>query len=155
MTHKRILILGLGNLLLSDEGVGIHVIQELQKKSFPPNINLVDGGTGGFELIRFIRDMDKVVIIDAIKSDEKPGSVFRFTPEELDVAEFHPLSAHQGGLAELLTETKKLNPMPDIVIYGIVAGKIDQYNMQLSAEVEKKIPSLISSISKEIENGMK
>ncbi len=155
MAHNRILVLGIGNLLLSDEGLGIHVIRELQKESFPQNISLVDGGTGGFELIRFFRGIDKVIIIDALKSDEKPGSVFRFTPEELGLSEFRPYSAHQGGLAELLNEIKNLNPMPEIIIYGIAVGEIVQYSMKLSQDVEKIIPALISTISKEIENGIK
>jgi hydrogenase maturation protease len=152
MSGKHILVLGLGNLLLSDEGVGIHVIRELQKKSFPKNISIVDGGTGGFELIRYFRGMEKVIIIDALKSDDKPGSVFRFTPDEFRSAELHPFSSHQGGLSELLNEIKKLDPAPEIIIYGIVPGETRQYNMELSRDVKRTIPVLIFLLTKEIKN---
>jgi hydrogenase maturation protease len=154
MSEKNILVLGLGNLLLSDEGVGIHVIRELQKRSLPKNILLMDGGTGGFELIRYFPGRERVIIIDAMKSEQKPGSIFRITPEELDLSESHPYSSHQGGLSELLKEIINLNPMPEIIIYGIAVGEIGQYNMNLSRDVKRAIPALISLIIRELENGM-
>ncbi|MEJ2050876.1 MAG: hydrogenase maturation protease [Calditrichota bacterium] len=153
MSDKHILVLGLGNLLLSDEGLGIHVIRELQKKSLPKNVSIIDGGTGGFELIRYFRGMEKVIIIDALKSDDKPGSVFRFTPDEFRSSGLHPFSAHQGGLSELLNEIKKLDPSPEVIIYGIVPGETKQYNLELSRDVKRSIPALIFILTKEIENG--
>jgi len=154
MSDKNILVLGLGNLLLSDEGVGIHVIRELQKRSLPKNILLVDGGTGGFELIRYFPGKEKVIILDAMKSEQRPGSVFRIALEDLGLTESHPFSSHQGGLTELLTEINNLNPMPEIIIYGIAVGEIGQYNMKLSRDVNRAIPALISLILRELDNGM-
>jgi hydrogenase maturation protease len=153
MSEKRILVLGLGNLLLSDEGVGIHVIREFQKKSLPKNVSIIDGGTGGFELIRYFRGKEKVIIIDALKSNDKPGSVFRLTPDEFHSSELHPFSAHQGGLSELLNEIKKLDPSPEIIIYGINPAETGQYNMELSRDVKRTIPALIFLLTKEIVNG--
>jgi len=154
MSDKNILVLGLGNLLLSDEGVGVHAIRELQKRSLPENVLLVDGGTGGFELIRYFQGKEKVIIVDAMKSEQKPGSVFRMTPDELDLKDFHPFSSHQGGLTELLKEINNLNPMPEVIIYGITVGEIGQYNMNLSRDVKRTIPVLISLIIRELDKGM-
>ena len=89
-----------------------------------------------------------------MKTEQKPGSVFRMTPDELDLKDFHPFSSHQGGLAEFLKEINNLNPMPEVIIYGIAVGEVGQYNMNLSRDVKRIIPVLISLIIRELDNGM-
>ena len=77
---KRILIAGIGNLLFSDEGIGAHVIKELSKTELPEQVELVEIGTATFELSRFMEDKDKVIIVDAVISDEAPGTIYKFSP---------------------------------------------------------------------------
>lgn len=152
MIDKHILVLGVGNLLLGDEGVGIHVIQEFEKKSLPSETLLVDGGTGGYELIRFFKGMKKVIIVDAIKADEKAGTVIRFTLEDITPYRDRPLSVHQNGLLELLQKVKDMGETPEIILYGIVIENTIHYSLDLSDKVKRSIPKVISHIVTEIEN---
>jgi hydrogenase maturation protease len=152
MVEKNILVLGVGNLLLGDEGAGIHVIRELEKKSLPKGILLLDGGTGGYELIRFFKGMKKVIIIDAIKADEKPGTIVRLTLKDITPYRYKSLSVHQNGLLELLQKVKDMRQAPEIILYGIVIKEIKQYGLNLSGEIKPSIAKLISLIVIEIEN---
>lgn len=152
MVDKHVLVLGVGNLLLGDEGVGIHVIRELEKKSLPSETLLVDGGTGGYELIRFFKGMKKVIIVDAIKADKKPGTVVRFTLKDITPYRDRSFSVHQSGLLELLQKVNDMREVPVIIVYGIVIKKTLQYSLNLSEEVKRSIPKVISHIASEIEN---
>ncbi|HVP37397.1 MAG TPA: hydrogenase maturation protease, partial [Terriglobales bacterium] len=80
---KKILVVGIGNLLLTDEGVGVHVIQELSKLKLPEGVELADIGTASFDLLTFMEGKDKVIIIDALVSDDKPGTLYHLSPEDL------------------------------------------------------------------------
>ncbi|MBN2366252.1 MAG: hydrogenase maturation protease [Calditrichaeota bacterium] len=150
MAGRRTLILGIGNILLSDEGVGIHVIRELKKKILPPEVELVDGGTGGYELIRFFKGVDKIVIIDAIKAESEAGTLVRILPEDINTGRAVRYSAHQDGFLELMQKVKELTHVPEMVIYGMVVEKADGFDLQLSDKVKENIPKLISAILKEI-----
>ncbi len=152
MVEKHILVLGVGNLLLGDEGVGIHVIREFEKKSLPSGTLLVDGGTGGYELIRFFKGMKKVIIVDAIKADEKPGTVVQLTLKDITPYRYRSFSVHQSGLLELLQKVKDMKEAPEIILYGIVIEKTMQYDLNLSGKIKRSIPKVISHIVSEIEN---
>ena len=95
MDNSRILVLGLGNILLSDEGVGVHLVRELEKENLPDNVVLMDGGTTGFELIRLFEGMSKVIIIDAMKADLEVGTVVRLSPADIESYQELPFSVHQ------------------------------------------------------------
>ncbi len=94
MTEKSVLVLGVGNLLLADEGVGVHVAQRLLKMPMPPEIEVIDGGTGGFELIEHFRGKKEVIIVDALKADADPGTVIQFTPDDIALQWHSSFSAH-------------------------------------------------------------
>lgn len=149
MTEKSILILGVGNLLLSDEGVGVHIAQRLQKMSLPAEIEVIDGGTAGFELIHYCRGKSKVIIVDAVmpcRGRVEPGTVLRFTGDELALTPPLPYSAHQAGLQELLASCKQLQPRPEIVIYGIVSEETREMGTQLSKTVERRLDEVVSLV---------
>ena len=121
MTLKEnILVLGVGNLLLSDEGVGIHVVQRLQEMSLPSGVEVIDGGTGGFELISHFSGKKKVIIVDAVRGDDEPGTILRFTADDLSIAWRPTFSAHQTGVEGLLHFSKELTSPPQIVFIGII-----------------------------------
>lgn len=152
MTRKCILILGIGNLLLCDEGVGIHVIRQLKKMPIPSEVLVVDGGTGGYELIQFFEGMEKVIIVDAVKADVKAGTVMRLFPEYIAPPQFTPYSIHQDGLFELLKKAKDLNRVPEIVIYGIAIKETKKFGLNLSNLIKKSISKVIYVIQKEIQD---
>jgi hydrogenase maturation protease len=149
MNEKRILILGLGNLLLGDEGVGIHVVRQLQSMPLPPEAEVIDGGTGGFELLAHCRGKRKVIVIDAVKAGAKPGTVLRFTPEEAALRWPQPYSAHQAGLAELLHWAKAFMPSLEIIVYGVVPKETATMSTQVSRAVQRQLRKLAAMIVEE------
>lgn len=151
MTIRRnILVLGVGNLLLSDEGVGIHVAQQLQKMSLSSTVEIIDGGTGGFELISHFSGREKVVIIDAVDGDDEPGKILRFTPDDLNIAWRPSLSAHQTGIEGLLHFSRELSPQPEIVIIGVIPKETRRLSTSLSKTVKKQIPNIVDAVLKEV-----
>jgi len=154
MTEKPVLVLGLGNLLRSDEGVGIHVVRELSQKHLPETVDVVDGGTLGAELIGVIQGRAKVFLVDAMRADAPPGSVLRVPFEELKPALTRSMSVHGGGVGELLYCCGNLIPRPEIIIYGIVPKLIDRWSMNLTAVVQSRISSIVSLILDEVTKGV-
>lgn len=146
MNNKSILILGVGNYLLRDEGIGIHVINKLKEKRLPDEFELVDGGTCGYELVSFFQSREKVIIIDCFNSNEPPGTIIFAKPDELDLKWKSCYSIHQGGLFELLSQKNFPNPFPEINIVGIVPEVVNELGMNLSPELEEKINDITSSI---------
>ncbi len=76
---KNILILGIGNILLKDEGIGVHVVNKLKEMQLPPDVEVMDGGTLGIDLLYYIEGRKKVVVIDTVTAGEPPGTMYRFT----------------------------------------------------------------------------
>ncbi|GAB4368129.1 MAG: HyaD/HybD family hydrogenase maturation endopeptidase [Calditrichia bacterium] len=153
MEKKPILILGVGNLLCSDEGVGVHLIRRLQNIALPPQVEVVDGGTAGFELIEYFRNRKKVILIDALHMEAEPGSLFRLTMDDFAQADLGPFAVHQIGLPELFHHVRKLDSPPEVVIFGVVPKDIQNFKIGLSPQVEDRLPEIISLVIKEISEG--
>lgn len=148
---QKIVVLGVGNILLQDEGVGIHVIQALQKMSLPENIDVIEGGTAGLELLPLIEDYSHMIVVDAVNAGEKPGTLFRFKPD--DVTGFPgniETSVHQLGLLEVLQMGKLIGKLPDTVIIAVQPKSFD-WGMELTPELQAKMPQIIDLVFKEIE----
>ncbi len=150
VSKKTILVLGIGNLMLGDEGVGIHAIRALKEMKVPENVEVVDGGTGGFELLMYFRGKKKVIIIDAMNGDAEPGMVFRCLPNDLDLKWRHPYSSHQSTITELLYFATLESPSLEIVLFGIVPEIIHEASTELSRVIQDRIPQLISAVWREI-----
>jgi hydrogenase maturation protease len=147
----RILVVGLGNLLLADEGVGIHAIRELEKRDLPAHVDVIDGGTAGLDLLDLLIDYRLVIIVDAVNAGQQPGTIFRFGPEDITAHADHvPLSLHQTQLANVLQLATYLGqPLPPIVIYGVQPETMD-WGTELSSALEAKMARLIDAILEEI-----
>ena len=150
MNSTEILVIGIGNLLLTDEGVGIHAIQELQKINKESRVEILDGGTGGFELISYFKGRKKIIIIDAFQADRPAGTIMRTTIEDVNFGQGNLFSVHQNGLPELLYHSRSMVPRPQIVFYGIVVNDCHSFSMCLSPEVQASLPALISMLLREI-----
>jgi hydrogenase maturation protease len=147
---KRVVVLGVGNLLLGDEGVGIHLINKLRNEPFPSSVAIIDGGTAGIDLLFFLEDADYVVIIDCMEGNAEPGTIFRLPADELIFKELGNIaSLHEVGLLEMLFIAKKTGKLPPAVIYG-VQPKTVTLSDQLSPEVNSSIPRLLQFIRHEI-----
>lgn len=144
----RLAIVGVGNLLLQDEGIGIHLIQALKEVSLPQadQVELIDGGTA---LPSLPRNLDKLIIIDAAQGGEKPGTIYRFGPEDIDSGDAPIVSPHQISLGESLRLMELENEKPNkVIIFGVEPKTID-WGLELSPELKEKMPQLIGLVLQE------
>ena len=142
--QNRILVLGIGNILMNDEGVGIHVVSQLEKEGFD-RADLMDGGTGGFHLLGFIQSYKKVILIDASLDDFPAGHIRILTPR---YAKDFPkqLSAHEVGLKDLLDAAFLLGNMPEIHLVAISVKDFQNMGMELTPELGKAIPEAVRQV---------
>ena len=150
MKPKKILILGLGNILLGDEGVGVRIAEHLASHSLPDEVEVIDGGTAGYELISFLEGREKVIMVDAIKTEDKPGSVYKVDLSILEDECTTHLSLHQIGLKNVVKMASLMEINPEVILVGIVPKDYQSYKIGLTKEVEKAIPRVIDTILKEI-----
>lgn len=151
----KIQVLGCGNLLIGDDGFGVHVLKELEKRGLPNNVELIDAGTGGLDILNLIEDADKVIIIDAVKSGGEIGSVYRFTEKDLPPPNMSLLSLHDLGLADVLKTGRIIQPerMPkEIIIIGCEVQQADEIRLELSPDVAKAVPAVVDMVLKEVGN---
>jgi hydrogenase maturation protease len=148
MTRPEILVLGIGNYLLGDEGVGVHAVRCLEKEAWPPGVRLVDGGTGGFHLLSFFSDYDTVIMIDATMDDGDPGTVHLLEPHF--ASDFpRALSAHDIGLRDLIESAVLLGPLPKIYLITVSIAQPQSMQMELSpavAESLRQVRRLVGSL---------
>ena len=144
----------MGNLLLKDEGVGIHVVQALQKTPLKGDgeLMIIDGGTCPDIFHLLPESIDKLIVVDAVKGGSEPGSIYRFTPAELALSKGTITSVHQLGLVEGIRMMRYVGVNPRaIVIIGVEPKEIG-WGLEISPELEKKIPQIIDIIKEEIGN---
>lgn len=142
--ESRIVVLGLGNMLMADDGVGLSALARLDEEWFVPrSVSLVDGGTWGMNLLPVIEGADRLLIFDAIDSDEPPGTVVRL--ERQDIPRFlgQKLSPHQVDLREILALAELRGTLPgQIVALGIQPARVEM-STTLSPVVEEKLEALV------------
>lgn len=144
-------IVGFGNKFRSDDGIGIRIIKELEKLEFFKDIEIIDGGTSGTDLIFWIKNCEKIIIIDAIDTGKNTGDIININVddiEEFERKDYRSLSLHDLNLADILKLIKALKINTRISIIGIKPKSVD-FGDKLSPEIERKIPELISEIKKE------
>jgi hydrogenase maturation protease len=147
----KVVVIGVGNLLLKDEGVGVHVAQELQKRALPSAVEVHDGGVAGIGLLDFLPGASKVMLIDAAEMNLEAGAVARFTPQEVAGQIDGPrFSAHDIGLLEVLQLAWALDQSPpQVVIFGIQPKEVS-WGTELSPEVQASIPKVVEMVLGEI-----
>ena len=145
-----VLIVGIGNILLQDEGFGPHVIEALQKVELPESVELLDGGTAGADLVDFICDRRKVIFIDAVRADVRPGSILRMTIADLTANLGHIISLHEFGIVETLKVAEQLGCAPEeVVIFGVRPEQLS-CGTELSEKVAAAMPKVIKLVLDEL-----
>jgi hydrogenase maturation protease len=144
---RKVLILGIGNTLRSDDGLGVYVVRHIVESgvSLPEGVELLDGGTAGFDLLGLIDGYDKIVIVDALKVDDKPGSIYRFTPEHA-VDRRSQFSLHEVGIMEVIKTLRLMDHNPEIEFVGIVPDNISDIDTNISSAVKDSIPRAVEVI---------
>jgi len=149
--QKRIVILGAGNLLLKDEGIGVHVVQRMEQLDLQGNVELVDGGTAGVNLYHLIEGASKLIIIDCVDAEDEPGAIFRFQPDDVDMPTREAtVSFHDITLLEALEFAKQEgDEVPETIIIGVQPKEIE-WGLELTPELEKVVPEIIEIVLKEL-----
>jgi hydrogenase maturation protease len=149
MARKRTLILGIGNLILKDEGIGVHVVRALEGKNLPPEVDLIDGGTATVDLLSIIYESERIIVIDALKAGGEPGTIYRFLPEDLMGTSDRPLSLHQLGLLDVLGMSRQLGGNAAVVIIGVEPKEIS-WGLELTEELQAAVPKVVKAVKKEL-----
>ena len=138
---QEITILGIGNIILSDEGFGVRVVEYLQKNfDFPDNVALIDGGTLGIELTQFITGTKKLLIIDSIDGDKEPGTIFHLVGEEIKKHFSEKISAHEIGIQDVLTMLELTGKtIPEVVVIGAQPFSLEA-GVELTPQMQKLMP---------------
>lgn len=131
----------------------MHVISALRGQELPDDVELLDGGTASFDLLDTLAGRRQVIIIDAVRTGSEPGTIFRFTPEDISVSREQITSLHQVGLLETLDLVDHLldSPPEEVIILGVEPKEIG-WGLELSAEVEAAVPKVIELIMSELDS---
>ncbi|MDY0227431.1 hydrogenase maturation protease [Desulfomicrobium apsheronum] len=152
MTVKRILVLGVGNILFTDEGIGVRCIEQMQEKyKFSDNVSLMDGGTLGTKLMGPIIESDYLIVCDAVLCDDKPGSVYRLMGDDLRKSLAFRDSMHQTDLVDTLGMCEIVGNRPEAVVIGMEPFDYDSMALELSPTAVSSMPVMIDSVIREIE----
>lgn len=146
MKKNRTLVLGIGNLVLRDEGVGIQTIYKLEKEKLPPHVDLLDGGTGGVAMIGTLQEYGRIIMIDAALDSSVPyGTVKVIKPR---FSSDYPilLSSHEFGLRDMIEAMMIQDNIPPIDLITIAVKDYQRIGMDLSPEVEGAIPEVIEKV---------
>ncbi len=144
-TANKILVMGIGNYLMGDEGIGVHIANRLEHEQMPANVEVVDGGTGGFHLLGHFEGYDTIVLIDATLDNNPNGTIRLIKPR---FASDFPtaMSTHDIGLKDMVSALQLMEKLPNIHLFVVSIESLQQQGIELTAEIEAVIPSLIEKI---------
>ena len=147
MTNQKVAVLGLGNILLCDQGVGVHIINKLEQNyNFIPHVRIIDGGTSGIDLLHQFEDNDKIIIIDSVDFSKGPGFIQCLTDNEITTLFNTNKSPRQTGLLDIIANLKLLKKEPlQIYLIGIQPTTIET-GLRLSDQIEQNINKIFEMI---------
>jgi len=147
----KVLILGIGNILMGDEGIGVHVVRHLQNMPLPEGVACLDGGTGSFNLLEPMQRAQKVILIDATIDGLPAGTVRRLHPR---FAKDYPrtLSAHDIGLKDLLDAFYLLGNPPEVILYAVSIAAWQGMNIELSPTLAAIVPEVADQVIAEVKS---
>ena len=151
MDTKRILVMGVGNILFTDEGVGVRCVERLEREyEFSENVRLMDGGTLGMRLMDPILECDQLIVCDAVLGSGEPGTIYRCTGDDLRKSLAFRDSMHQTDLVDTLIYCDLLGNRPEAVIIGIEPFDFKTMAVEISAELAKHLPNMGEAVLCEI-----
>lgn len=155
MNRNKTAVIGLGNYLLADEGVGMHAVEILRKKNYSGGVDFVDAGTPGMNLLHQFEQREKIIFIDSGECGLKSGKYARFKPEEVtSLKQTKNYSLHEFDLISFIEKADDLGATKNtsIVVYCMQAGEI-KMSRELSPDVQKGLPGMVDDIFTELERG--
>ena len=146
-----VLVLGLGNVLCTDDGAGVAAVHELTRRwRVPADVRVVDGGTLGLDLLALVAAADRVILVDAVRADAPAGALVRLAGDAVAPAVYERLSPHQIGVADLLAGAALCDRYPEeVVIVGVVPASID-LGLGCTPAVAAGVPALVDAVCAEL-----
>ncbi|MCM2264176.1 MAG: HyaD/HybD family hydrogenase maturation endopeptidase [Desulfuromonadales bacterium] len=146
-----ILVLGLGNTIMTDDGFGVRAVEALSSRyRFPGDVRLLDGGTLGLDLLPHLEEIDHLLIIDALEMQAPPGTVFRLEGDEVPRAFASKLSVHQMGVQDLLAVSELMGHLPrELVVWGVQPESIEM-GTELTATATTALAPVIEGVVEEL-----
>lgn len=155
VTGKKpsIIVLGVGNILLQDEGTGVEVANALKAKDLPDNVDVIDGATAGLDLMTYFENYDFVIVVDVVRAGDEVGAIYRFSPDDVKGSfQAQSASLHDIGIIDVWNTVKILKgDAAQTVIIAIEPESID-WGTGLTPKIKKRIPELVDLVLEEIEN---
>lgn len=153
MSQQRIIVLGLGNILFQDEGIGVRAADTIRAAgAFPENVEVLDGGTLGLDLLAYFQHDVKMIILDAVRSGKTPGSLVRLEGDQIPAALAQKMSMHQLGLQDLMAASRLRGSLPQkVVLWGMQPAEID-WGMELSPICAVAFPQFVEAAVHEIQS---
>lgn len=148
---SNILILGIGNILLGDEGAGIRVIESFTERFLAPSgLDIVDGGTAGMRLLDTLAGRDRVIVADAVEAPQPPGTLVRLVDAEVPALFENRISPHQLGLADVLAALDLMGRLPgELIVIGIVPARVE-FEVRMSPEVEQAVSRAVDAVAEQV-----
>jgi hydrogenase maturation protease len=152
-SNHKTLVLGLGNVIMGDEGIGVHVVRALVQHVLPPNVECLDGGTGGFILLEPLQSANRIFLVDATTDENPIGTVTRTTPKFS--RDYPPtLTAHDIGVKDLLDAFYMQGGSRDVVLYAITIDPHQSISMELSEKCRTAVDEAVERILVELSGGI-
>lgn len=146
----KVLILGVGNILLGDEGLGVKAAEYMEGRyDLPAGVDVVDGGTGGPGLTSIIKEYDCVIILDAVSCMKAPSTLYRFSADEMPERAPSAATAHEFSVSEMLSMASLEGIEPEVVIIGMEPETLEP-SLHLSAAIKSKVPALVELVIEEL-----
>lgn len=139
--NKKVLILGVGNYLMGDEGMGVHLARQLSNELDDERIDVVDGGTGGFALMELFETYPTVILADATL-DQKPAGTIRLIQPKFSADFPRAMSTHEIGLKDVVESLILLDKLPKIYLFVMSIEKVQPLSIELSEEISDALPDL-------------
>jgi hydrogenase maturation protease len=144
-SSNKILILGIGNYLMGDEGIGVQVANKMIHDNLPAGVDVLDGGTGGFHLLEYFEQYPNVILIDATLDQNPPGTIRLIKPKF--AKDFPPaMSTHDIGLKDMVSALQLMGTMPIIDLFVVSIESIQQQGIELTPEIEAVVPLIIDKV---------
>lgn len=148
----RVAVVGVGNTLMGDDGVGILIMEKLQSSVASPNVEVIASPTADLGLIKFFRGYDLTIVVDALHVEgAKPGDIFRFNPDEAGVTDLRSNNIHGMGVSYLVTCARMLGADPNVIVYGIQVEDVRQNDYTLTRPVAKSAARVQELIVEELQ----
>ena len=149
---KRLLVLGVGNLLLTDDGAGVHAVKDLapEEEWDSERVDFMDGATFTQDIFYIFQEYERVIVLDTVKGGREPGTVYRFTEDNLRDNYQQRLSLHDIDLLDSLKMAELLGNKPELIVIGIEPLTISEWSMELSEPVKERYPRFLEAARREI-----